>query len=426
MINRAAEMLAFIDASPTPFHAVQNASERLGAHEFDVVGNLDDIAGAPTRGAIVHDGALVAWSCPGPADDGFRIIGAHTDSPNLRLRPNPDTGGFGYRQIAIETYGGLLLNSWLGRDLAVAGRVIVDDQGPRQRLVASNGPIMTLPQLAIHLDRDVNDKGLVLNRQLHMTPIWGLGDPQAGDVERWVAALAGVEPGDVLSFDLMAHDAQPGAFVGVDDEFVNSPRLDDQACCFGAIESLIETAGSGQAVQPLVVVLFDHEEVGSESTSGAGGPLLERVLESLVAAHGGTRVDFLRSLPLSRCLSADMAHAVHPNYPDRHEPNHRVRMGEGPVVKSNCNQRYATDAMGQAEVEIAWRHAGIASQRYSHRGDLQCGSTIGPMTAARLGIPTVDVGMPTLAMHSIRETMAAADVDSMLAAFGAWFAAPMT
>lgn len=416
---------AFIDASPSPRHAVVNAAALLaeGGLQGLTAGGWSE---PPASGYEAHKGSLLAWVVPPGWEprNGFRLIGAHTDSPGWRVRPQPDTGGFGYRQVALEPYGGLLVNSWLDRDLGIAGVVVTgsDDGTTTTRLVDTGGPVMRIPQLAIHLDRDVNEAGLKLNKQTHMVPVTGLGEPSEGAFLRHLATRCGFEAEQVLAWDLAAYDVSPSTVCGFDDDLLSAPRLDDLACCYGAVASLTEAVAREprKDAPALVVVLFDHEEVGSESTTGAAGPLLERGLERLVLGAGGGRGELLAALAASGCLSADMAHAVHPNYAERHEPNHRVRMGRGPVVKLNVNQRYATDADTQARFEVACAAVDLPTQRYSHRGDMACGSTIGPITATRLGIPTVDVGMPMLAMHSARELMATADVAVMVDAFTAW------
>jgi aspartyl aminopeptidase len=414
----ATDLAGFIDASPTPYHAVHNAAARLadaGFTEFD-----PDDADTPGQRLVVRDGALVAWV---DGDDPLapaRLIGAHTDSPNLRVRPRPDTGLAGFRQLAVEVYGGALLNSWLDRDLGVAGRVLVrgGSPSPASVLVRSDGPVLRVPQLAIHLDREVAERGLQLDRQQHMTPVWGLGQAREGDFRAWLAELAGVRPDDVLDWDVACFDTQPPARLGRDGELLAASRLDNLCSCFGAVEALLALRWAGGG--PAVVVLYDHEEVGSTTATGAASSWASSVLEQRAAALGADRGAYLRWLGESMLLSADMAHATHPNHPGRHEPNHWVRAGGGPVIKHNVNARYATDGATAAAFELACESVAVPVQRYSHRGDLPCGSTIGPLAAAQLGVRTVDVGMAQLSMHSARELMAAEDVGTMVQAFGAW------
>jgi aspartyl aminopeptidase len=278
-----------------------------------------------------------------------------------------------------------------------------------------------VPQLAIHLDREINDKGLQLNRQQHLSPVWGLGSPREGELVEFVASEAGVDPAAVLAWDLMLHDVVPSTVAGVDDDLIFAPRLDNLFSCFTGLEALAAAADQpdGTAVVP-VLTLFDHEEVGSSSATGAAGTLLDQVIEQQVLARGGDRSHLLRALSRSVCASADMAHATHPNYPERHEPDHQIRLNGGPVVKINANQRYASDAGSTAAWLLACEAVDVPVQRYIHRTDMACGSTIGPMTAAGLAVPTVDVGVAQLSMHSIRELTGAHDVAPMIAALGAF------
>jgi aspartyl aminopeptidase len=397
--DAAADLCAFIDASPSPFHAVATAVARLEEAGFT---RLDEAAAWPAdagrgRRYVVRDGSLVAWATDDPVD-GWRIVGAHTDSPNLRVKPRPDTGRAGARQLAVEPYGGVLLNSWLGRDLGLSGRVSMVDGS--LALVRVDEPVLHLPQLAIHLDREVNTAGLLLNAQQHVVPIWGIGEPDEGGFQRFLADQLGVDHHAIVAWDVMTHDLAPSALAGRDGELVSAPRIDNLCSSWAAVDGLVRS-GTG------VVALWDHEEIGSDTNRGAGSPLLGTVLERIV---GSKREALHRALAQSTCLSIDMAHATHPNYSERHEPGHWITLGGGPVVKTNVNQRYATDARSAAVFAAACAKAGVAPQWYAHRSDLPCGSTIGPITAAKLGIPVVDAGAPMLAMHSARELMATADV----------------
>jgi aspartyl aminopeptidase len=421
-------MAATIDASPTPFHAVATFAATLREAGFAELGRHDDWAGTAAGPCFVaRDGSLVAWGAAaggGPAAP-MRLIGAHTDSPNLRIRPRPDRGVAGARQLAVEVYGGALLNSWLDRDLGLGGRVAVRDGTAVAHLpFRTERPILRVPQLAIHLDREISSAGLRLDPQQHLTPVWGLGDPREGDFRAWLAGQVGVAPGDVVAWDAMCFDDEPSRLLGVEADLLAAPRLDDQCSCWGAVDALVDraAAGTSSATGTPVVVLFDHEEVGSSTVTGAAGAWLAQVLERRAEALGGARIDLLRSLSGSALLSADMAHATHPNYPERHEPGHWIHLGGGPVLKHNVNERYATDSRGAALFRAAADAAGVPVQDYSHRGDMPCGSTIGPIAAAGLAVDTVDVGMAQLSMHSARELMATADVAHLLDAFRAWLA----
>jgi aspartyl aminopeptidase len=397
--DAADDLCSFIDDSPSPFHAVATAALRLDGAGFT---RLDEAAAWPAdagrgRRYVIRDGALVAWASDDPVD-GWRIVGAHTDSPNLRIKPRPDTGRAGARQLAVEPYGGVLLNSWLGRDLGLSGRVALTDGS--LVLLKVDEPVLHLPQLAIHLDREITTEGLRLNAQQHVVPIWGIGSPDEGGFRAFLAERLGVDAAAVVAWDVMTHDVAPAALAGRERELVSAPRLDNLCSSWAAIDGLIR-AGTG------VVALWDHEEIGSETSRGAGSPLLPTMLERIAGAR---RESLHRALAQSTCLSIDMAHATHPNYPEKHEPGHWIALGGGPVVKTNVNQRYATDARSASVFAAACTKAGVIPQWYAHRADLPCGTTIGPITAARLGIPVVDAGAPMLAMHSARELMATADV----------------
>lgn len=399
-MNPADDLISFIDASPTPFHACQEMVRRLELAGFSLVDLQQPWPAAPGRYVVVNAGTLIAWIEPERVEPaaGFRILGGHTDSPNLRLKQHPDRLSDPPAMLALEPYGGPLLESWLDRDLGIAGRVVL--RGFEERLVRIDDPWVRVPRLAIHLDRETNP----LDRQRHLDGLWSLSRSEffteLGRREGFAAA-------DVLGFELMTFDLQPSARTGVDSEFVSAPRLDNLATCFSAVSALIEAP----ADQRSLIVLFDHEEVGSGSDRGAQSPMLDVALERIVMASGGDREEWHRALSASILVSGDMAHATHPNHPEKHEPLHRIRLGGGPVLKVNQNLRYASDARGSALFAEACAAVGVPLQRYVHRADLPCGSTIGPISAARTGILTVDVGAPQLAMHSVREMMAAADVE---------------
>lgn len=449
------DLFAFVSASPSPYHAVAEASRRLRANGFQELDLQEPWPDEPGQHFVARGGALVAWSVPsGAAADPsapFRIIGAHTDSPNLRLKPRPDTGGSGWQQLAVEVYGGALWNSWLDRDLGLSGRVLVrHGTWTAPSLVRIDRPLLRVPQLAIHLDRDVNGQGLKLNPQQHLTPIWGLGTPEAGGFARFLLdemvasrAIAPVRDSDqhplapeVRSWDLMLHDLTPPTRLGRDGELAAAPRLDNQASCWAGIEALVaeveraghrlpRPAGTPTRRRPVIVAsLYDHEEVGSGSATGADGDLLAQVLERTVLARGGRREDHLIALAGSMCASADAAHATHPNYPERHEPGHHVAVNAGPVIKVNANQRYATEAATAAALLDACESAQVPHQWFVGRNDQPCGSTIGPLTAAKLGIPTVDVGIAQLSMHSARELCGAEDPSHLVDVLGCFLALP--
>jgi aspartyl aminopeptidase len=411
-------LLEDLQLSPTPYHAVQRSVELLTAAGFDAVDPAQPFPPDPGGRFLARGGTLVAWWQPaGPA--GYLVVGAHTDSPNLRVRTRPDVSSAGFALVGMEIYGGVLLNSWLDRDLGLAGRVALrgGEGGPEtleERLYCDRHPILRVPQLAIHLDRDLRERGLQLDPQKHLLPLWATGASEDGDLRAHVAAGLEVEPDRILAWDLMAYDTQAPAVVGRDRDLFASARIDNLVSAFCGVRALIEvTGGGGGLARTPVLVLYDHEEIGSQSATGAGGSFLSAVLERIAAAGGADRVQHLASLARSLVISADGAHATHPNYADRHEPSHNIGVNQGVVVKRNANQRYATDAISEAYVVAACAEAGVPVQYYIHRNDLPCGSTIGPITAAQLGVPTVDVGVAQLAMHSAREMAGLDDLDHL-------------
>jgi len=391
-------LIAHLDASVSPHHSVAHSSSALSAAGFQTV-DFDRLSTLPDNGYIADRGLLLAWR-RGTNARSFRIVGAHTDSPGLRLKPNSSSSSHGWKQLAVEVYGGILNNSWLDRDLGAAGIFVLDDGSIR--LVRSSRAVARVPQLAIHLDRDVNDRGLVLDRQTHLTPVWGLADGQ-GEFMHWLAEDSGVEVSRVRSSEICLFDTTGATVLGGDSELLASGRIENQVSCWAAVEALI---GATFCPNTAVIALFDHEEVGSESTTGAAGPRLEWLLEAL---HGGSRHDMHGALARSLCVSADCAHSVHPNYPERHDGLHRPLPNLGPVIKVNANQRYSTDAETAARFVGICENAGVPHQSFVSKNNMPCGSTIGPITATRLGIPTVDVGVAQLSMHSARELCGSLD-----------------
>lgn len=415
VLAAAADLCTFVDQSPTPFHVCATVAAKLDAAGYVCLDERDQWPVGQGRFYVVRGGSLVAWSTEASISphDAFRIVGGHTDSPNLRLKQHHDLTSDGLGVVALEPYGGAWLNSWLDRDLGIAGRLAL--RSGEHILVHVDEPILRVPQLAIHLSAE--RKGVELDPQRHVNAIWST---EPGVFMDWVAAKAGVRTDEIVGFELMAHDTSPSRLTGAAATLVSAPRLDNQVTCFAGLGALLG-AEPVVGVRP-VLALFDHEEVGSTSERGAESDLLSTVLERIVLTAGGTRDDYHRAVASSVCASGDMAHATHPNYADRHEPLHRIAVGGGPVLKVNVNLRYATDAAGAAEFARACKQADVPLQRYEHRADLPCGSTIGPLSAARTGILTVDVGAPQLAMHSARELMGADDVDLYARALAAFLA----
>ena len=441
--TEASGLCAFVDASPSPFHACAEAGRLLAEAGFTLLTETDAFPAEGGRYYLIRGGALIAWSSEaagGPASPAtpFRVVGAHTDSPNLRIKPQPDLARAGFQLLGVELYGGPLFNSWLDRDLGLSGRVAVrGERGVQTRLVTINEPVLRVAQLAVHLDRGANE-GLALNPQQHLTPLWGIST-EPGDFRGYLASAVGVDAGDVLSWDVMTHDLQPSRRIGRDLDLIAAPRLDNLATSYAGVRALIDAAGSTASSGPQetgrpgarpssfipVLVLFDHEEVGSQSERGAMSTLLPSVLERIVTSTGGGREDFHRALAGTIVASGDMAHATHPNYPEKHEPQHQIAINGGPVLKTNVKLRYATDSVGAATFITACEQAGVPVQHFVSRNDLPCGSTVGPMTAALLGATTVDVGAPMLSMHSARELCGAKD-PAMYAGALAAFLNPQT
>lgn len=407
------DLCAFIDAAPTPRHAVSEAATRLTQAGFTELPERDRWPDGPGAFWVRRGGSLVAWRAGATIrpEAGLRIAGAHTDSPNLRLKPHPDTSTVApWRQVSVEPYGGGLWNSWLDRDLGIAGVLVTtpsDNPETTEVLVRVDEPWLRIPQLAIHLDRTVNTDGLRLDPQRHLSPVWGLGGGP-GVVEA-VAAHNGVDPDSVVAWDLMLFDETGACVTGANGEFVASARIDNLASCWAAIEALVATPEPTDIGPLPMVSLFDHEEVGSVSASGAGSTLAADVVERLACGAALDVTDTARLRSATVVLSCDGAHATHPNWPERHDPTHPVVPGGGVVVKHNVNQRYATDAAGTAWLRQVASDAGVALQDFVMRNDMPCGSTIGPVTAAGLGATTIDVGVPQLAMHSVREMCSTSD-----------------
>ncbi|MBK5912957.1 M18 family aminopeptidase [Rhodocyclus purpureus] len=423
----ALDLIDFIDASPSPWHAVASCAQRLSAQGFMRLDEGERWQLTPgSRHYVVRGGSSIIAFVVGSeplVEQGFRIVGAHTDSPGLRVKPRPALGSDGLLRLAVEVYGGPILATFTDRDLSLAGRVVVNSEaGPQTRLLRFDQPLLRLPNLAIHMNREVNEKGLKLDKQTELPLILaGLGDGEDAEacLRRLLADAADVEPGELLSWELAVYDVQGGSLWGAADEFVAASRLDNLASCHAALSALL---ANPQPQATTVTACFDHEEVGSESAAGAGGSFVADVLTRIAAQAGLDEEDRRRSLARSFLVSADMAHAYQPNFPSAYEPGHKVLVNGGPVIKSNANHRYTTDAETAARFIALCAKAGVPCQHYAHRGNLGCGSTIGPIVAARLGIASVDVGSPLWAMHSLRESAGADDQAWMIAALGEHFA----
>ncbi len=415
-------LLEFLRRSPTPFHAVANMVRQLRAAGF--VALQEHETGVLQPGGKYYltrnDSSLVAFvHGQQPTESGgVRMFGAHTDSPCLKLKPKPDVSRHGYRQLGVEVYGGVLLAPWFDRDLSIAGRVSYRDAagGVGSALVDFERPMAVVPSLAIHLDREVNRQRSI-NPQKEMLPVitqaddFTFRDQLAQQLARQWPSLGSVQ---LLDHELSLYDTQPPALVGLQGEFIASARLDNLLSCFVGLEALC----AADTAQSCLLICTDHEEVGSVSRCGARGPLLQQFLER-VWPDSGTRA---RVLDRSLMISADNAHGVHPNFSDRHDDNHGPLLNAGPVIKVNANQRYASSSETSALFRLLCESVQVPVQSFVSRTDMECGSTIGPLTAAEVGVKTVDVGVPTFAMHSIRELAGSRDASYLCTVAQAFFA----
>ena len=422
----ALELIDFIDASPTPWHAVASVEVHLLAHGFKRLEEESRWQLDPCgRYYVVRGGASVIAFVLGSGsmtETGLRIVGAHTDSPGLRLKPKAAVSSDGLARIGVEVYGGPILATFTDRDLSLAGRVVLRSAaGQQTRLIRFDRPLLRLPNLAIHMNRDVNEQGLKINKQTELPLILGqLGEAVNTDtnLRRLLADAAQADAADLLSWEMAVYDVQKGCLWGANEEFIADSQLDNLASTHAALTALTQTE---QPTATCVSAFFDHEEVGSESATGAGGSFITDVISRIGFHEKLNEEDRHRAMSRSFFISADMAHACHPNFPAAYEPDHKVRVNGGPVIKTNVNQRYSTNAETAARFMGFCDMAGVPCQQYAHRSDLGCGSTIGPVVAAQLGVASVDVGSPMWAMHSARESAGVSDHAYMIAALAAAF-----
>ena len=410
-MHPAQSLCRFVEDAPSPRHAGALISSTLTAAGFralDLKSPKWELG--PGGWYVARGGTVIAFRLrSGAAPRRFAMVGAHTDSPHLRLKSRPAYANEGLFQLGVEVYGGALWNSWLDRDLGLAGAVFTDDGSAH--LARLHKPLARVSQLAIHLDRKVNDEGLKLNPQLHLAPMWSIardGADAAKEFLSLIAGAAGVDASQVVGHDLSLYDITSPTLGGARDEFIFSARLDNLASCHAGLAAML-SASDGDAETAPLLACFDHEEIGSASTDGADGTLLSVVTERVVTELGASRSAWHAALASSLMVSADMAHATHPNFADRHEPRHKPALGGGVVLKSNHNQRYGTSGETYARVKGIARRADVPMQDFVTRTDIGCGSTIGPITASRLGVPVCDVGAPMLSMHSARECASADD-----------------
>lgn len=412
-IAHAEDLAAFVSAAPSSYHAAAEVARRLQAAGFT---EQAETAEWQPEGAryVVRDGAVIAWRAPQEASGpvGFRIVGAHTDSPGFKLKPEPSAFAYGWSQAGMEVYGGPLLNSWLDREFGLAGRVVA--RSGEVHLV-STPAWLRIPQVAPHLDRSVNEN-LHLDKQVNLKPVFGTASL---DLLSAVAGSVGLHRDEIDGHDLFAAVTEPPAVIGVTGEFLASARLDNLSSVHAGVVALAAAEPSDQ-VQ--VLACFDHEEVGSSTRSGASGPFLESVLRRIASSLGWDADGYERALAASFVVSADAGHAIHPNYPQLHDPDHRPTVNAGPLLKVNANQRYTTEGPSAARWLRICRAAGVPTQPFVSNNSVPCGSTIGPLTATRLGIASVDVGIPLLSMHSARELCGVEDPRWLSAALGAFLA----
>lgn len=400
--SHVADLGAFVLASPSSFHAAAEVANRLVAHGFVRQDEAEPWDSSPGGHVLVREGAVIAWRVPEGNPDRFLIVGAHTDSPSLKLKPLPNVVSAGYAQAAMEIYGGPLLNSWLDREFGLAGRLVTRDGARLVRTPAW----LRIAQLAPHMDRSVNEN-LHLDRQAHMMPLLGLAGGR--DLLAAVAEAGGVDPGEVLGHDLFAYVTEAPAVFGIDGDLLASSRMDNLSSVHAGLAALLSVPSTEAAVQ--VLACFDHEEIGSATATGASGPLLQTVLRRIAAGLGIAGDPFDRVLGRSVQVSADAGNAVHPNYAGLHDPQHQPTLNAGPLLKMSATQRYTTDGVGVALWRTLAERVGAPVQYFVSHNAVPSGSTIGPLSATRLGIKTLDVGIPLLSMHSTRELAGVRDLE---------------
>ena len=422
----SADLLQYLNESPTAYHAVENAVALLREQGFQELKETESwsLLKGGKYFVVKNGSALIAFTV-GKGDlakEGFRIIGAHTDSPCLKIKPGacsvtPD----GYVKVNVEIYGGAILNTWFDRPLAMAGRLIVKEDGVlREKLIQIDKPVFLIPNLCIHFHRDVNEKA-AYNKQTDLLPLLCMKE-EGVEKEEYLFQLireeTGTEKADIADYELFLYEYQKGIFTGKNQEFISASRIDDLSMVYAGLTALTQVK-TGAACQMLAA--FDNEEVGSTTAQGANSGLLRELLNRICKNLGLTDEEYFQAIANSTSVSADLAHAVHPNYSDKHDAETRPVLGEGPVIKYSASQRYATTAMSAAYFMEACERAGVPCQKFVNRNDIAGGSTIGPALSGLTTIPTVDMGAPILAMHSIREFGAAADMVSTELAFRAYY-----
>ncbi|QPK63154.1 M18 family aminopeptidase [Methylomonas sp. LL1] len=423
------DCLDFIDASPSPWHVIASLEQRLRDFGFQRLHETEHWSlSAGGRYYVVRDDSSIVMFVAGHKDlaqTGFKILGAHTDSPGLRLKPNPVLNSEQLLRLGVEVYGGPILATFSDRDLSLAGRIAyrTDDGTIASRLLRFEQPLLRLPNLAIHMNRSVNEDGLKLNKQTELPLLFANATQQQLASDRFIELLtqvAGLAVEQILSWEFNIYDTQKGVFWGDNQAFYADSQLDNLASCHAGLTALLNESALNSG-NTLVCAFFDHEEIGSESCKGAAGSFLPDVLERVALALDLDKQGYHRALANSLMISADMAHAYQPNFPNAYEPGHKIIVNRGPVIKINANHRYASTCLSEAAFMQICRQAEVPFQKYAHRGDLPCGSTIGPIASAKLGMATVDVGNPMWAMHSARESAGVQDHTYMIKVLNYFF-----
>ena len=424
MATYTEKLLSFIDASPVNFLAVRNVCNTLLDNGFVQLHAEEALKDLPDKFFITKNNSAVFAFHLGRqsmADAGFRVIAAHSDSPTFRIKPNAEmVGEGGLLRLNTEAYGGAILNTWFDRPLSLAGRVILrsaDALNPQTRLLNIKRPLLVIPNLAIHFNRQVND-GVKLSKQKDMLPILGYVNDRLeadGLLVRLIANELQIEKEQIIDFDLYLYDTTPACLVGLNNEFISSGRLDDLSMVHAGMEAM--TAESAKPETTKVLAIFDNEETGSGTKQGAGSNFLMSLIQRIVLAQGGSLDDYYRSVEKAFMVSADNAHGFHPNYADKYDPTNHALLGGGPVIKINAAQKYATDAMSAAVFQQICERAGVPCQRFVNSSDIAGGSTLGNILTSSIAINGVDMGNPVLAMHSVRELASAADHENCIKAF---------
>ena len=442
------EFLTYINSTPTPFHLVTESARRLQAAGFQELSESESWHGQLVPGGKYfysrNVSTIVAFTVGHQYDkgtSGFKVVGAHSDSPVLKLKPVTQKSKSNFIQVAVECYGGGLWHTWFDRELTLAGSVIVETaSGYERRLVHIQKPILRVPSLCIHLQSAAEREGFAPNKETHLQPILALVESELNGVEgadngvegadtrhaplllQLLAEELKVEPSAIKDLELSLCDAVPGQIWGARDEFISSPRIDNQVHCYAALTALLaHSTALATDADISVIVCFDHEECGSQSAVGAGGPIMQEAILRTSLALGANQEEQMIAIRKSFLISADVAHALHPNYSSKHDDNHQPALNKGMVIKTNDNQRYATNSETGFFVRQMARHAGVPVQEFMVRNDCPCGTTIGPIIAGNTGLRTCDVGIPSLSMHSIRETIGVQDVSTCLGLFACFF-----